>query len=128
MVLAGYKVVDVTPFEDASGGKAVECPAGVESCSAAMRFSGEPGWYDLRVQYFDQSNGVSRYRVWLGHQLIDEWSADLDLPRAAHPDSTSSTRRLISGIALRPGDEIRIEGRSDGSEHAALDYVEVVKH
>ena len=34
-------------------------------------------------------------------------------------DSSSSTRRTIAGIALRPGDEIRIEGTPDGGELAA---------
>jgi hypothetical protein len=32
---------------------------------------------------------------------------------------------VISGIALRGGDEIRIEGMPDGGETAALDYVEI---
>ena len=41
-------------------------------------------------------------------------------------DSTSSTRRVISGVALRPGDEIRIEGKPDGGEAAALDYLEIL--
>ena len=127
MALDGYTVRDVTPFEDASGGQAVACPARGGSCSAAMKFSGAAGWYDLRVQYFDQSNGISHYRVWLGRQLLDEWDANLVLPRAIRLDSTSSTRRLIPGIALRPGDEIRIEGRPDGNDTAGLDYLEIVK-
>ncbi len=58
-------------------------------------------------------------------QWIDEWQADLLLP-TTRLDSTSSTRREIRGVALRPGDEIRIEGRPDGSEPAALDYLEIV--
>jgi alpha-glucuronidase len=78
------------------------------------------------VEYFDQANGVSHYRVWVGRQLVDEWAADLRLP-TIRVDSTSSTRRVISGIALRPGDVIRIEGRPDGMESAALDYVEVAR-
>jgi hypothetical protein len=32
---------------------------------------------------------------------------------------------VIAGIALRPGDEIRIEGAPDGGDPAALDHVEV---
>jgi alpha-glucuronidase len=58
-------------------------------------------------------------------QLVDEWRADLHLP-SARLDSTSSTRRSIPGIALRPGDEIRIEGAPDGGESAALDYLEIL--
>jgi len=127
MTLDGYTVRDVRPAEDASGGKAVGCPIGTKSCTASLKFSGVPGWYSLHVQYFDQSNGVSHYRVWVGSQLIDEWPADLNLRMpAVRLDSTSSTRRWITGIALRPGDEIRIEGTPDGAELAALDYVEVL--
>jgi hypothetical protein len=35
-------------------------------------------------------------------------------------------RRTIPGIAVRPGDEIRVKGLPDESEDAALDYVEVL--
>jgi alpha-glucuronidase len=89
-----------------------------------MRFNGAPGWYELDVEYFDQSNGVSKYRVFVGNQLIDEWPADAHLP-ATQPNADSSSRRRISGIALRPGDEIRIEGVPDGGERAPLDYMEI---
>jgi len=58
-------------------------------------------------------------------QAIDEWAADLTLP-SMRLDSTTSTRRAIPGIALRPGDEIRIEGRPEGGEPAGLDYIEIV--
>ena len=126
MTLEGYAPRDVTPAEDASGGKAVACAAGTAMCAASMKFTGEPGWYTIRVEYFDQANGASHYRVYVGKQLIDEWAADLRLP-TIRLDSTSSTRRTIAGIALRPGDEIRIEGRPNGGEVAGLDYVEIVQ-
>jgi len=125
MTLEGYAPRDITPFEDASGGKAVAC-GGRPACRASMKFAGDPGWYTLHVEYFDQNNGASRYQVFVANQLVDEWVADLRLP-TIKLDSTSSTRRAISAIALRPGDEIRIEGRPDGSEAAALDYIEIVK-
>ena len=123
MNLDGYQVRDVVPAEDASGGKAVAC--GAAECSATLEFAGAAGWYTLRVEYFDQRNGVSHYGLRVAGQLIDEWPADLLLP-TTKLDSTSSTRRVIHGVALRPGDEIRIEGRPDGGEHAALDYLEIV--
>jgi alpha-glucuronidase len=126
MTLDGYTVRDITPAEDASGGKAVACPAGTASCAATLKFTGAPGWYTLRVEYFDQANGASHYRVLLNGQAVDEWTAALRLP-TVRLDSTSSTRRTVPGlIALRPGDELRIEGHPDGQESAALDYVEIV--
>ena len=113
-------------MEDASGGKLIACPAGTKSCTASTKFTGAPGWYTLRVEYFDQANGAAHYRAWLNGQAIDEWVADLKLP-SVRLDSTTSTRRQISGIALRPGDEIRIGGMPDAGESAALDYLEIVR-
>ena len=114
------------PEEDASGGKIVVCEVRTEACTAKMKYSGEPGWYTLNVEYFDVPSGVSHYRLFVGKQLVDEWAADLRLP-SRRMDAGASTRRVIAGVALRPGDEIRIEGKPDGQEPAALDYVEIVK-
>jgi alpha-glucuronidase len=124
MQLEGYVPFDISPPEDASGGKAIECPAPVQHCSATFRFDGAPGWYELDVEYFDQNNGVSKFRVLIGDQLADEWLADDHLP-ATKPNADSSIRRRIPGLALRPGDSIRIEGTPDGDEHAPVDYVEI---
>jgi len=123
MTLDGYKVVNIVPSEGASGGKAVSCPAGTK-CSAAWKYEGAPGWKTLQIQYFDQPNGVGRYRLTVAGQLLDQWNAD-DRNPARKMDSSSSTRHTISGVALRPGDEIRIEGIPDGMDPAALDYMEI---
>ena len=64
----------------------------------------------------------------MGNQPIEDWLADDRLPsRIPQPDGASSTRRLVSGVALRTGDEIRIEGVPEAPETAALDYVEVLQ-
>jgi alpha-glucuronidase len=122
MKLEGYAVKPVIPWEAASGGKAIECAA--SRCTASFRYEGAAGWRTIRVRYFDQNNGVSRFRLFVGAQLVDEWVADDHMP-TRKVDGSSSTRRTISGIALRMGDEIRIEGIPDGGEAAAIDYIEV---
>ena len=123
MALAGYTVRDVVPWEAASGGKAVVCAAA--QCAATLRFNGAPGWYTLHVQYFDLPDGVSRFRVLVANQVVDEWAAADHLP-ARKIDASASVRRVIPGMALRAGDEIRIEGVPDGGDPAALDYVEIL--
>ncbi len=124
MTLDGYRIVPVTPWETASGGKAIVCEAA--RCSASFRYEGEPGWHTIRVQYFDQSNGVSHFRLLIGGQIVNEWAADNPVPeRRTRIDSSSSTRRTITGIALRKGDEIRLEGMPGGAEQAAIDYIEI---
>lgn len=121
--LDGYKAVDVTPWEDASRGKAVECAA-ASGCAATFRYSGTAGTFQVGVRYFDQSNGVSHFRALIGARVIAEWAADDRLP-TRKIDSSSSALHRITGIRLNPGDEIRIEGTPDGGETAALDYVEI---
>jgi alpha-glucuronidase len=128
MSLDGYTVREVTPApaEDASGGKLIACP--VAKCTATHKYDGPGGWFDINVEYFDQTSGTSTYQIFVGSQLVDEWKADLNVaPRmpAMRIDSTSSTRRVIHSVALRSGDEIRIVGAPNGREPAAVDYIEI---
>src|SRR5437763_7293664 len=73
---------------------------------------------------FRSKQWESKFRVFIGKQEVNRWIADDQLP-TSKPGGDSSTRRRISGLALRPGDDIRIEGVPDGGEHAVLDYVEL---
>lgn len=124
MELQGYIPADVNPWEDASGGKAIVCPQSAQPCIAKVPFTGTTGRYEVDVEYFDQNNGVSRYQVFVGNHLVDQWIADSWLP-ATQPNGDSSTRRRVSGVALREGDELRIKGFPDEGERAPLDYVEI---
>ncbi|MBV8864695.1 MAG: glucosiduronase, partial [Acidobacteriaceae bacterium] len=124
MDLSGYVVEDVTPWEDASGGKAIVCSAGRAVCTASFVFEKDAGWYDLAVQYFDLNTGRAKFRVFLNDQQLEEWSADAELPSKT-PNGDTSVRRVIHKIALRKGDRIRIEGTPNGDDSAALDYVAV---
>ncbi len=124
MQLTGYHPIDSTPWENTSGGRGVECSQS-KGCGASFKFDRAAGWYTLNVQYFDQTNGQSKFHVYVGDQLVDVWVADDQLPRALKMGGDSSIRRTIEGLALRTGDEIRIEGTPDGQELAPFDYVEM---
>jgi alpha-glucuronidase len=124
MQLGGYTQVDVMPWENASGGKAIQCTL-PQSCSAIFRPDKAAGQYEIDVQYFDQNNGNAKYRLYVANKLVDEWTAN-DLLPTTKIDGDSSTRHRTTGITLAPSDEIRIEGFPDGDEHAALDYAEIV--
>ena len=62
MKAVGYKTVDVTPWETASGGKAVECTER-SGCTLTTTLEKPAGTYDVAVQYFDIWNGVSTYTL-----------------------------------------------------------------
>ncbi len=124
MRLTGYQITDITPWEAASGGKAIECVSRDRQCAASFRYDGRAGWFDLDVQYFDESDGKSTFKLFVGEQLIDQWAADDRLP-TTKPDAHASTRHRVRGVALRPGDTVRLEAVADGGENAGLDYVEI---
>ena len=121
--LTGYKVIAVTPWEDASGGKAIAC--GDATCTAEWTFSGTPGHFNIAVQYFDLEGGVAKFALTINGQLSGEWSADATLP-TPRPHADNSTRHIVPSIALKPGDTLRIEGIPDGHDPAALDYIELL--
>ena len=123
MDLTGYAIKDVTPWEDASGGKAVACEA-TPRCNASFVFHGAAGRYDIAVQYFDVNSGDARFTLSVGQQVLQTWIADDHLPTKA-PNGDSSTRQTVHGVKLRPNDVIRVEGSPDGGDSAAIDYVEV---
>jgi alpha-glucuronidase len=123
MTLDGYTARAVTPWETASGGRAVACARA--TCSAAHTFTGPAGRYDLIVQYFDESDGASSFALAVGGREIDRWVASADFP-SAEPNGHTSTRRVVRGATLAPGDIVRLDARPDRGEPAVVDYIEIV--
>jgi alpha-glucuronidase len=120
--LTGYAVIDVKPWEDASGGKAVSCDK--DKCTAAWTYDGTPGGFDIAIQYFDLQGGNAHFSFTVNAEQKAAWTASAQLPsRLPHGDN--STRYTIRGIELRPGDTLRVEGTPDRDDPAALDYIEV---
>jgi alpha-glucuronidase len=122
MQLQGYQPVAVHPFEAASGSRAVTCPAAANTCTASFHFSGQPGWYDVSVQYFDQNNGEAHFQLRLNGRPISAWTADNNLP-SRRLDADTSTRHTVHGVALRRGDELEIQSTPQGGDSASVDYV-----
>ena len=122
----GYRVTDITPWEAASGSRAVQLIKG-STGSVRFRYDGPAGTRELRVQYFDEEDGVSKFKLFVADRLVDQWPADNHLPTPTTlPDAHSSIRRTVREVSLRPGDEIRVEGTADGKEYAGIDYIEIV--
>ncbi len=123
--LNGYVVKDVTPWETASGDKAVECTAA--SCTATFRYAGAGGRRDITIRYFDVNTGAARFRVRAGERTLAEWIASDRIP-TRRLDGSSSSRYVIRDVSLNAGDMIVVEGIPDSAETAAFDYVEIQLH
>ena len=123
MRLTGFEAIDITPWETASGGRAVSCPQ-VSGCSAAHEHRGAAGPHDIVVQYYDQSDGAAGYRLFVGAREVASWTADRNLPHVESNGHTA-TRRTIPNVILVTGDLIRLEATPDGKEPAPVDYIEV---
>jgi alpha-glucuronidase len=124
--LTGYQIIDVDPWEDTSGGKAVSCDQA--TCSAEWTYKGAAGRFNIAVQYFDLRDGVAKFSLTVnGHQPAPDasWAAEATLP-TPRPHGDNSTRHLLYNIALKPGDTIRVEATPDGKDRGALDYVETL--
>jgi alpha-glucuronidase len=123
MTLDGFSSSAVTPWETASGALAATCGAR-RTCAATYRYQGAAGTWDIATQYFDESDGVSTFRLLVGGRIVDRWVADGDVPSTT-PNGHTSTRRTTRHVTLTPGDAIRIEVDADGNESGAVDYIEI---
>jgi len=141
--LTGYQIIDVHPWEDASRGKAVLCqgttsvvpnasqtdsvalaPEAGHTCTAQWTWTGAAGTYNIAIQYFDLQGGAAKFTLLVNGQPVSNWTADASLP-STHPDGDNSTRKTVTSIDLKTGDTIEIKGEPDGSDPAALDYIEL---
>jgi alpha-glucuronidase len=118
-----YANTAVVPWETASAGQATTC-SGRETCTARHRYQGPAGAFNVVVQYFDESDGASRFSLLVGDRQIDSWIADAQFGSSS-PNGHTATRRTVRGIRLAPGDEIRVQVTPDGTESGALDYIEI---
>ena len=125
----GYTIVDATPWETASNGKAVECNRSAP-CTLTAKLDQPAGTYNIAVQYFDLRTGTSQYDLLLNDKLIAHWTADAILPPAVvdkRLDGSTSTRFTVQGISLKPSDTLVLRGTPNGEEPAPVDYIEITK-
>jgi len=117
----------VNPWEDASRGKAVSCN-GQRACTAKWTYAGKTGEHNLAVQYFDLQGGAAQFTLTVNGKTVGldpAWKADAMLP-SNRPDGDNSTRHVVRDVELKPGDVICVQGTPDGTDRAALDYIEVL--
>jgi len=124
MRLTGYTVKDVTPWEDASGGKAVACESPQQKCTASFTFHGAPGRVNIAILYFGLNGGEAHFQISAGDQVLKSWTAAEHFATKSL-NGDSAIRLTIPNVRLQPNDVITVEGVPAGDDPAAIDYVEV---
>ncbi|KAJ5764727.1 glycoside hydrolase family 67 protein [Penicillium odoratum] len=130
MELEGYEVESVTPFEDASGSRAIVTVPGVQLGTAKCTVPFVSGIYDVAVNYYDHLGGTSQYQIFLNDRLIGSWAGDLE-EKLGHDfsdlvDGYSATRITFKDVKVNKGDRLKIIGKPNGPERAPIDYVSLL--
>ncbi len=123
----GYTPVEVTPWETASGGKAVVCNRS-STCTLTAKPGRPDGTYTVSVRYFDLRTGKAQYELLLNGKSLAHWVADATVPPAVvdpHLDGSTSSLFTVPGVRLRPGDTLTVRGTPNEGEPAPVDYIEI---
>ena len=84
----------------------------------------EPGSYQVKVGYFDESDGQGELSVKMGDTVLETWTLNQDLS-ASQPNATSFVERIVStNLQITTGDVFSINGKANLGELAAVDYLE----
>ncbi|KAH8773263.1 glycoside hydrolase superfamily [Hyaloscypha finlandica] len=130
MVLDGYTVVPVRPFETASNYTAVITSSNTTAGIATMKLGFSSGTYDLAVNYFDVIGGRAHWQVYLNDKLVGGWVGNhedtLGHAVSVNLDGHTASRIIFKGIKIAEGDMLKIVGTPNGTERAPLDYVAVL--
>jgi Ca2+-binding RTX toxin-like protein len=106
---------------DFSSGRTVIAASGSSSgAKATTVFKGETGTYDIFVGYIDEASGQSTAAFKVNGKVLNQWLFNAN-------DGKAKYRSVGTQISLKAGDVIELQGWSNSSEKALIDYVEFVK-
>lgn len=83
---------------------------------AKSTFNGQSGIYNVVVSYTDEI-GNGKISFFVGNNLKASWILNEDV--------SCWRRKTIPNTAIRNGDEIKIVGIANGSDHARVDFIEL---
>lgn len=127
MNLSEYIPYAVNPFETASNATAIVTTSNTTAGIASTRIDFQSGKYDIAVNYYDITGGISHWKLFINNEQIGEWDGDHEYTLGHAPsvylDGHSASRVTFRGVSVKKGEELKVWGQPDGIEQAALDYV-----
>jgi alpha-glucuronidase len=127
MQLDGYVPYAVSPFETASNFTAIVTASNGTTGTASATLDFKTGTYDLGINYYDMYGGKSQWTVYVNDRVVGQWQGNsedvLSHTPSIYLDGHSATRITFWDVKIHKGDRLKIVGKPDGVEPAALDYV-----
>ena len=97
-----------------------------ETGTASFAFNGPTGHYDVILEYFDETDGISQLKVSQEGALIDAWDWNQNLGSAGVRAQTLTQRTVATKLFIEAGDTFTIQGTEDGGEPTRVDYIEFI--
>ncbi len=119
MTLTNYTVEAGAYYSNGSGLKATAGTTGL----ARKNFSGATGTYSVDIAYIAEDDGNAIHRLFVNNVQVASWNA-LATPTAT---GTQIRHKVVHGVAVTNGQEIRVEGVQVSGSHARVDYLEFYK-
>ncbi|BAY25920.1 peptidase-like protein [Calothrix sp. NIES-2100] len=128
MTLTGYRV-ETSSGIGAYGGKLITFVNGGtnETGTAYVDYNGPAGEYDLKLAFWDESDGNAKFEVYVNGTLKGTVNSNQS------PGGTTATLnnkrevRAVENLVLKPGDRIQIKGFEDSGDAARLDYIRLTQ-
>ncbi|ORX36393.1 glycoside hydrolase superfamily [Kockovaella imperatae] len=129
-----YIPYTVKPWFTSSSGKAMVLGSNGTGSLYTLLDSIPDGIYDVSVNYFDLSTGISNWQLYLGPmgtEMAGQWMGNTEFTHShvssPYLDGHSATRKTFRGIRIKRGDTLKISGQSGASgakgDPAPIDYV-----
>jgi hypothetical protein len=95
--------------------------------TAAKQFTGSSGRYDIRLGYFDETDGNAQITFRIGNLNLSPVVLNQDLGGDDADDTRTYVERTIAtNVGINQGDLITYTGTFDGDEASRFDYAEFV--
>ena len=120
MHLSGYRVEHVGE-NIASGGEVIKLSS--HDGHASTHFTGESGYYQVEVAYYDENDGESMGKFKIGGETIDSWTFDQHLDSNIASADNRVVRTVTDSVYIENGEEIKLSGWKDNYEFARFDSI-----
>ena len=120
MHLSGYRVEHVGD-NIASGGEVIKLSS--HDGHASTHFTGESGYYQVEVAYYDENDGESMGKFKIGGETIDSWTFDQHLGSNVASADNRIVRTTAESVYIEHGEEIKLSGWRNNYEFARFDSI-----